>query len=54
MDTQTLVASWMLQGDICSASDVGLVLLGGNSDKSDLAKDQVGSAIAVKKGGGQI
>ena len=36
------------------ANDVDLVLLGGNSDKSDLAKDQVGGGIALEKGGGRI
>ena len=30
------------------------VLLGGNSDKSDLANDQVGGGIALEKGGGRI
>ena len=53
-DTQTLVASWLLKRDIRRASDVDLVLLGGNSDKLDLVKDQVGGGIALEKGGGQI
>ena len=52
--TQTLEASWLLKRDIRIASDVGLVLLGGNSDKSDLAKDQVGGGIALEKAGGRI
>ena len=52
--TQTLEASWLLKRDIRIASDVDLVLLIGNLDKSDLAKDQVGGGIALEKGGGQI
>ena len=52
--TQTLEASWLLKRDIRIASDVDLVLLGGSSDKSDLAKDQVGEGIALEKGGGRI
>ena len=52
--TQTLEASWLLKRDIRIASDVGLVLLGGSSDKSDLAKDQVGGGIALENGGGRI
>ena len=52
--TQTLEASWLLKRDIRIASDVDHVLLGGNLDKSDLAKDQVGGGIALEKGGGQI
>ena len=52
--TQTLEASWLLKRDIRIASDVDHVLLGGNSDKSDLAKDQVGGGIALEKGGGWI
>ena len=31
-----------------------LVLLGSNSDRSDLVQDQVGGGIAWEKGGGQI
>ena len=46
--TQTLKASWLLKWDIHIAGDVDLVLLGGNLDKSDLAKDQVGGGIALK------
>ena len=53
-DTQTLVASWVLKQDICRASDVDLVLLGCNSDRSDVVKDQVGGGIALEKGGGRI
>ena len=52
--TQTLVASLLLKRDIRSASDVDLVLLGGNSGKLEFAKDQVGGGIALEKGGGQI
>ena len=52
--TQTLEASWLLKRDIRIASDVDLVLLIGNLDKSDLAKDQVGGGIALEKGGGRI
>ena len=52
--TQTREASWSLKQDIRIASDVDLVLLGGNSDKSDLAKDHVGGGIALQKGGGRI
>ena len=52
--TQTFEPSWLLKPDIRIASDVDHVLLGGNSDKSDLAKDQVGGGIALEKGGGQI
>ena len=52
--TQTLVASWLLKRNIHRASDVDFVLLGGNTDKSDLAKDQVGGGIALEKGGGWI
>ena len=36
------------------ASHVDLVLLGGNSEKSDLAKYRVGGGIALEKGGGRI
>ena len=53
-DTQTLVASWFLKRDIRRASDVDLVLLGGNSDKLDFAKDQVGEGIALEKDGSRI
>ena len=53
-DTQTLVASWLLEQDIRRASDVDLVLLEGNSGMVDLAKDQVGGGTALKKDGGQI
>ena len=52
--TQTLEASWLLKQDIRIASDVDHVLLRGNSDKSDLAKDQAGGGIALGKGGGWI
>ena len=52
--TQTLEASWLLKQDIHIASDVDPVLLGGNSDKLDLAKNQVGEGIALEKGGGRI
>ena len=53
-DTQTLFVSWLLKRDTGRASDVDLVLLGSNSDKSDLAKDQVSGGIALEKGGGRI
>ena len=52
--TQILEASWLLKRDIHIASDADLVLLGGNSDKSDLAKDQAGVSTALEKGGGRI
>ena len=52
--TQTLEGSWSLKRAIRIASDVDLVLLGDNSDKSDLAKDQVSGGIALGKGGGRI
>ena len=52
--TQTLIASWLLKRDNRRASDANLVLLGGNSDKSDLAKDQVGGSITLEKGDGWI
>ena len=52
--TQTLEASWLLKRDIRIAGDVDHVLLRGNLDKSDLAKDQVGWGIALEKGGGRI
>ena len=45
---------WLLKQKIRKASDVDLLLLGSNSDKLDLAKDQVGRGIALEKGGGQI
>ena len=52
--TQTLVESWLLKQDIRRARDVNLVLLSGNSDKSDLTKYQIGGGIASEKGGGRI
>ena len=52
--TQTLAASWLLKQDIRRGTDVDLVLLGGNLDKSDLAKDQVGGGITLEKSGGRI
>ena len=51
---QTLEASWLLKRYIRIASDVDHALLGGNWDKSDLAKDQVGGGIALGKGSGRI
>ena len=53
-ETQTLEASWLLKRDIRITSDVDFILLGGNSDKSYLAADQVGGGIALEKGGGRI
>ena len=53
-NTQTLVASWLLEQDICRASGVGLILLDGNSGRVDLAKDQVSGGTALKKDGGWI
>ena len=44
--TQTLAVLWSSKPDIRRASEGDLVLPGGNSDKSDLVKDQVGGAIA--------
>ena len=52
--TQTLEASWLLKGNIRIASDVDLAFLGDHSDKSDLAKDQVGGGIALEKDGERI
>ena len=52
--TQTLVALWLLKLGIRRVSDGDLVLLGGNLDRLDLAKDHVGGGIASEKGGGQI
>ena len=45
---------WLLKQKIRKASDVDFLLLGSNSDKLDLAKDQVGRGIALEKGGGRI
>ena len=45
---------WLLKRDIRIAGDVDHVLLRGNLDKSDLAKDQVGWGIALEKGGDRI
>ena len=53
-DTQTLVASWLLEQGIRRASDVNPVLLDGNSGRLDLAKDQVGGGTALTKDGGWI
>ena len=52
--TQTLVALWLLKLGIRRVSDGDLVLLGGNLDRLDLAKDHVVGGIASEKGGGQI
>ena len=40
--SQTLFALWTSKPDIRGAIEVDLVLLGGNSGRSDLVKDQVG------------
>ena len=53
-DTQTLVASWLLEQDIRRASDIDLVLLDGSLSRLDLAKDQVGEGTALTKDGGWI
>ena len=45
---------WSWKPDIHRANEGDLVLLGGNSDRSDLVKDQVGWGIAWAKGDGQI
>ena len=52
--TETLVALWLLKLGIRRVSDGDLVLLGGNLDRLDLAKDHVGGGIASEKGGGRI
>ena len=52
--TQTLETSWLLKRDIRIASDVDLVLLIDNLDKSYLAKDQISGGIALEKDGGRI
>ena len=53
-DAQILVALWLLEQDIRRVNDVDLVLLGSNSDRSDLVKDQIGGGITSEKGGGRI
>ena len=44
--TQALVVLWSSKPEIRRASGVDLVLIGSNSDRSDLVKDQVGGGIA--------
>ena len=48
--TQTLVVLWLSKPDIRR----GLALLGSNSDRSDLVKDQGSGGIAWEKGDSQI
>ena len=44
--TQTLVVSWLTKLDSRGASEQDLVLLGSNSSRWGLVKDQVGGGIA--------
>ena len=44
--TQTLVVSRLSKPGSCTASEEDLVLLGSNSYRWDLVKDQVGGGIA--------
>ena len=44
--TQTLFISRLSKPDSRTASEGDLVLLGGNSDRWDLVKDQVGGGIS--------
>ena len=53
-DTQTLVASWLLEQDIRRAIDIDLVSVDGNSGRSDLAKDQVRGGTALTRDGDRI
>ena len=51
---QAPVVLWSSKPDIRRASEWDLVVLSGNSDRSDLTKDQVGGGIAWEKGDGRI
>ena len=44
--TQTLVVLWSSKPEIRRVSGVDLVLIGSNSDRSDLVKDQIIGGIA--------
>ena len=52
--TQTLVASRITKLDSRGASERDLVLLGGNSGRWSLEKDQDDGGIALEKGGDRI
>ena len=52
--TQARVVLWSSKPDIHRVSEGDLVLLDGNSDRSDFVKDQVGGGIAWEKGDGRI
>ena len=52
--TQTLVASPITKLDSRGASERDLVLLGGNSGRWDLKKDQDNGGIVLEKGGDRI
>ena len=51
--TQTLVVSRLTKLDSRGASERDLVLLGGNSGRLDLEKDQDDGGIALEKGDDQ-
>ena len=52
--TQTIVASRITKLNSCGATELDLVLLGGNSGRLDLEKDQEDEGIALEKGGDRI
>ena len=53
-DIQTLVVSRLSEPDSCKASEGDLVLLGDNSDRWDLVKDEDDEGSAKEKGNGWI